>query len=649
MPDRTTATDWPLVGGLLFLCVYPAVIMLHGIDFSDMGFNLANQWLLIHHPDSYQFGYLFYLSNLLGGLWLWATEPFGLLGARLGWVLLVIAIIGAAIGALRDLVPTRPLVAGLGLSLIWSTRVEVVWIDYNHVAALFGVLAALCLCRRPDRLGSGLAGLLVACAALARLPSLSLLLLGVALLVPVTRDERSTERAWRAGIFLGATAVGVALLLGLMSALGHLSPYLAAIRDQLVSPSDPGYTADALLTATLEDYTRVGLMLGIALVGGTLFVAFWTGRMAARAALPIMLGTLLGYLSLGHDTVGTSALLAAGLTALCFAVADRSASTMRNGAWLCDLAAIALTSALLASALPAYWPWLIPALFLGALGAVAFTTDTLPLRRVLLVALALMIATPLGSSNGIRNTLFGLWLVVPLLVWLGCTIGRSAGVVSPTTSRAARALTCALCSALLFVGLSTVWHTPYRDASDRRTLTHAIDAPFVSSGRTTAARATVVGELSRALGNYVRPGSELLVHGSCPLLHVITRTRPALRNSWPALYAPDIFEHQLEHLTRRGPHRPPIVMSAGSCRNATWPQHAQFNTREQAQRQQLLTFMAEQRYESAWSNSFFSIWTVAGSRPAVRARKLGGTARLARDEGEQIDAVSLTVGLRMTF
>lgn len=30
-------------------------------------------------------------------------------------------------------------------------------------------------------------------------------------------------------------------------------------------------------------------------------------------------------------------------------------------------------------------------------------------------------------------------------------------------------------------------------------------------------------------------------------------------------------------------------------------------------------------------------------------RKLGRTARLARDEGEQIDAVSLTAGLRMTF
>ena len=53
-----------------------------------------------------------------------------------------------------------------------------------------------------------------------------------------------------------------------------------------------------------------------------------------------------------------------------------------------------------------------------------------------------------------------------------------------------------------------------------------------------------------------------------------------------------------------------VVMSAGSCRDAQWPERRTFNSGERAQRQQLLAFMSARAYEQVWSNGFFSLWTV---------------------------------------
>lgn len=274
---------------------------------------------------------------------------------------------------------------------------------------------------------------------------------------------------------------------------------------------------------------------------------------------------------------------------------------------LLDAAGVSLGSALLASVLPEHWPWLLPALMIAALSWIAVRTDDLRLRRTAVIALVVLVATPLGSSNGLRLALFGFWLALPLLLWFGWT---GAAHLLPMAGTASRSLTTVVFSALAAVGMSTAWHTPYRDVPDRRRLVHAVDAPFVSTGRTHDARAAVVSDLSRVLARHVTPGDELLVHGSCPLLHVITRTRPALGNTWPALYPLAVFKERLDALGTRVSRLPAVVMSAGSCRDAQWPERRTFNSGERAQRQQLLAFMSARAYEQVWSNGFFSLWTV---------------------------------------
>ena len=94
---------------------------------------------------------------------------------------------------------------------------------------------------------------------------------------------------------------------------------------------------------------------------------------------------------------------------------------------------------------------------------------------------------------------------------------------------------------MLVSGIAHAWTQPYRDIPDRRELVYAPGTHFLSTGRTNAARAALVDDLVRHLEGVVAPGDELLIHGSCPLLHVVTKTRPALGVTWPAVYSLNVF------------------------------------------------------------------------------------------------------------
>jgi hypothetical protein len=156
------------------LGVYPLLFLSQGIDFTDMGFNLSNQWLLLEDAGSYVHGHLFYLSNFLGGLWLGVSQPLGLLGAKLGWAAVIYATLYASYRTLQPFGARAGLLAGLVIALLWNTRIGTTWISYNSLTALFFTLAALLLVRGLTREhGASLlgAGALLGAAPFVRFPN----------------------------------------------------------------------------------------------------------------------------------------------------------------------------------------------------------------------------------------------------------------------------------------------------------------------------------------------------------------------------------------------------------------------------------------------------------------------------------------------
>ena len=599
----------PALLAFAFLVAYPVALVLQGIDFSDMGFNLANQRMLLVDPGAYVHGHLFYLSNLLGGLWQSASEGLGLLGARLGWVALVLATALAAGLALHRRVPELLLLAGLCVALAWSTLIGVVWIDYNHVSALFATLAAAMLAHA-GALRAAAAGALVACAAAARLPSIVLVGLALVLVLPGAGEGPALRgRALRLGAFALGTLAGLAALAVLMSLLGHLDAYLGALGQRFTATQDnPGYdySAGSLLASLLSDYRQILLCAALAT---PVLAAI---GLALQLALPVrlaLLAALAAYLVV-FATPSPPAIAAGALAAL-VRVAARAQLARDAGAagQLLDALCIGAAATIFATLLPRQLVWLVPAVLLVVLGAGAVLSADLERRRLAVLAILAMVLTPLGSSNGVYNAIFGMWFALPVALWLAWDPGER---LSPRAAQALRVAVLVVLPALLATALARSWTGPYRDFPDRAALDTTADHPYLAGVLTSAGRAAVTNELVIALERFVRPGDPLLVHGGCALVHVLTETRPALASHWPDVYAPAVFARRLDDLAAASGGPPTIVVSRGSCRRSAWPYEKAYGPHERAAWVKLERFLDDNGYEQRWRNEFFTLWTAPG-------------------------------------
>ncbi len=76
--------------------VFPVIIFLlclQGVNLSDEGYHILNQWTAWTTPKEYIWGFT-WLTDWIGGGWLALTEPLGIFGYRLGWAFCFLGILG---------------------------------------------------------------------------------------------------------------------------------------------------------------------------------------------------------------------------------------------------------------------------------------------------------------------------------------------------------------------------------------------------------------------------------------------------------------------------------------------------------------------------------------------------------------------------
>jgi hypothetical protein len=71
---------------LALILLYPVPFMFQGLDWTDLGFLVSNYQQVFRHPASIAFSFTCWLTVVIGGAWMWITSPLGLLGAKLGYV-----------------------------------------------------------------------------------------------------------------------------------------------------------------------------------------------------------------------------------------------------------------------------------------------------------------------------------------------------------------------------------------------------------------------------------------------------------------------------------------------------------------------------------------------------------------------------------
>ncbi len=608
-----------------FLTLYPLLLIAQGIDFTDQGFNLVNQWLLFEHADSYAHGYLFYLSNLLGGLWLAIVRPLGLLGAKFGWVLIIYATVYLSHRALRETVCVTDSLAGLSLALLWMNHLQITWVNYNHLTGLFFAAGALALFRgltlSKDRLVS-IAGILFGASTFLRFPNV--LSLGFVVCIPLyaVLSGRAILLSIRQVVnYLVSFVLGIALLLLLMMLLGHEDNYISAFIQRFsTAANDPNsnYSANALLSLLWSDYSRLAgytlmFLLGIGLA------AFSCARPAQYQIPAIALLAVTGVWLVGGSATGVYGyfvltVIAASAACLWLLHLKRLSETAaRNGVFLGGLF-LAIPLALWY--MEPRWQWLVPGLLCVILGH-RFIVSRVPQERLLLaMAIGLMLVIPMGSDNGLFNCIFAVWLALPLA--FHCVRQLLDKERDRQINR----------HGLLFAALGTLvsmsalaaesgYRGTYRDTANRLMMTSSVEVDFLRGSLTTAARAKSLEQVVVALNEVVSEGEPLLIHGSCALLHLLTRTRPVLGASWNGVYPPATFAEKLAAFEASGAEAPPVVLSRGSCRDREWPMLKRAPPSEQATARILSDYLQRHHYSAVWQNDFFVVLQSAG--PSARS------------------------------
>ncbi len=619
----------------LGLAIAPVLFIWQGLDFTDMGFNLVSARDMILDPGNGA-GYEAFLSMFLGGLWVKVSSSWGLLGARFGVVLVYWAIFAASYVVLKDfLSPSRTVIA-LFATFLFTQRTF--WISYNNITSLFACLALVALyLGHKSQIGRlyVLSGALCSLAFFARVPNILMAGFGfLPLIVHVLFDHNLKDRMiWkRTGLFfLGYLGMFLSVCAFLIWG-GYWEAYYDALARLVgMSSSDHRlFSSGALIDRFIKDHNRV-LSLGVvlffsgtgiscflrirrvstyfAIASLTLF-SFYIGWNYYRS--PYLISPVLFWLALAGVIWIAWMLLKNGHPESTLA-GCKYQKIVRVSCLLISLAVLLVSISYLYHnpRSSVYDPVFGLVYIVSAIALVrAWRQDDRTQFFALLAGISMMLTVPLGSSNGIRNALHGLWFALPLTLNVIQEIQlKCLGSSKPYTKSVALFANLGVIL-LLAMSVAISYRYTYRDSNDRFEMRFTVDHPKLRGIFTTKERAEVVQEVLDELGKYVKPGDYLLGYHTVSTLYFLTETRPYLYNSWPFLYEPDLLRHYLEKAQKERPEDPVVVRSKYSLQNFEWPKRNFMNKTTQYKEniKTMEEFLERKGYQKVWENGLFEIF-----------------------------------------
>lgn len=550
-----------LIAALLF----PWLFIWQGIDVTDQGYLLTTYRQFLRHPEAVEQAAHMWLTNTLGGIF---DALFGRLGVvvhRAQWALCLSAGMLISFKSVSRVTHTTAAAIAVLVACLFLTNRRETWFSYNVLTALINVSAAYFMSRGLDERRAAwliASGFLLGASPFARLPNV----LGLALLsAPVFTGLLAPRKGWAWLRELGWSALGVVLgaatVLGCIVASGGFAVYKRSLAS-LFAPSvaKTGHGTGALLNQLIEDQTAALLAGGASIA--VLAALFWVSRNWSRSLRLLVLAPL--------------ALLAAYGLAYTGSARD-----------------------------PEYWrKFVVGTCCLGLLGiAFGVTGRERALRIQAFVGAVALVVTPIGSDTGTRNSHWGMWLGLPLLLATLLSFDLAG------KWRALRDEGFALLAVIALEGVARCLNYTYREAG-RSELVYPVADAQLRGQFTSQARAKSLTEVLQALRQRTAPGDYLLTSESVPLLQYLTSTRPYLGIPWIMV---DEDPAELQRLFRSVPQQrgcvPPLVRARGNARSPAWPYDVRrgLDRHHNAARKVIAAFLREHDYQRVWSNSFFEI------------------------------------------
>ena len=576
------------------IIIFPLLFIWQGLDFTDMGYALVNSQQIFNDPFSIQYGIGTWLTNIIGGTWLYLFNDLaGLIGFRFASVLIVYATIAFAYFALKPYYRSEYILAGLLFAEIFIHKIY--WINYNNLTALFFVIVSFFMIKgfeKGNKIHFFISGLFVGFNIFIRISNI----LGLALILCIFAhgywsNGKVKESINRSLIFVTGFLISMLIVFGLMISLGHFELFISSIFDLLLNHgmnSSSHHSFGLLLTLFIRDHLQVLLLFFSGLLGFILLSKAYsqfdrhsrtlsTGLLILVFLLSLGISLSLHYLSLFYIAIKVL------YGFLCFAL----------------LISIAWKDA-----------------------------ENSSIRSISLIALLVLFISPLGSGNGVINSIYGMWLALPIgFIFLvereySCiefklqkfeAMKKVSGLFS--TEKTGKIVSLILVSFLCFSLIGSYQYT-YRDSEDRQEMVHPVINPYLKGVYTTEMRARVVQGLSDVLPRYIQKNDYVLAYEHIPMIHYLSGSRPYLGNSWPDLYMPDVFEKELSSSLAEKGIPSVIVRAKYSTREFEWPERKVISDKEfeLIRRELMERFIADHGYSLAWNNDFFEIYTPKNSR-----------------------------------
>ncbi|MDR0437635.1 MAG: glycosyltransferase family 39 protein [Bacteroidales bacterium] len=471
-----------LISTIVAIACFRILLAFQGFDLAEEGLALTFYQQIFNDPQSVEYSFLYWLSGIVGGIWLKLFPNAGLFSFRILAILVQISSLILMIAIFRKRLPDWILaVSCMVLTLIFDFGV--IAFEHHQLTLVLGLAAFYFLIKgieRNQRWALFFSGFLLAVNVFSRLPNLTLWVW--ILLIPLFSMDR--KKTWQQiGWICMGLVIGVLAVFLTMLALGHIDFFINSIFMTLEiadHPENP-HSFVQLSHVFIRNYESIGLF-GVILIGlgGVMFL-------------------LLRYFD--------------------------------NRKWIKFLISFTFFAI--------FWLWMNGKPYVFWLYAVCFLaqallfwkTDDKNLRRLILGSILMMVLLPLGSDWGVGDMgLYSIWLAIPLTLWWGF----SYIVPPPIFNQTKHWLFVSIWSVFCVLQLIDIVNQAYFDKESRFHKRYTIQHPIANYVFTTEFRAALTNQLISALNGHISPNDFVLTFEDIPMVHAITQSRPFLHSPLPA-------------------------------------------------------------------------------------------------------------------
>lgn len=488
----------------LLLIIYQLIPVFWGFELCDSGFYMTFYDNIFKAPESVEYNFMYYLSGVVGGVFITLFPDAGIFDIRLLGVANNMITVCLVYRLLRKQIHVSAII--IGVLLVTISYVALPMAFYNDLmTCLLYVLAVFYLfkgLRSNKYLWFIICGIIVALNTFARIPNV--LDYGIILLIILHKlyyKESARLCAGRCLIFTLSFITGIIGIILLMKLLGHYEYFINNLRELTSAAGDDSGTSSHTLSNMIFAQVRI------------YYLVFKFG-------VKILLLYAILLLSLKYIK---NVLLQIPIRMIAFIVLGILFYRENAVIILCAFSLIGLAGNI-------------------------FLNNDKAIKMLSWAGLSMILIIPLGSDGGMYNNgSIIYWLGLPIAISFYFSIKNKIlpPILSVQTVRKTLLLTLGIY--ILICGIKTITEGVYFDGGPLFEKRFSIRNERTKHIYTSHERAGIINDLLAGIKPYIKEGDCLFAYGSIPAINYMTRTRPFIGCSWPELLSVSLLKQKLSN------------------------------------------------------------------------------------------------------